>query len=211
MRKRNEYLIIHYQYMKRIKMGYIQGLQQYLDESYEVSIFDQALFSKDMYEIHLHRHIIIKAEVIENFKYDIKVAIEGKDNKVIPKVSIKMLYPLSHSEAAAVLIKTDDKISALDVEPILAPAKRYHIKNKSLFPLMKEKTIVFFTMLEGEIIRGIIAGFSRYEIIVNLKGGVPLTLMRHSILDLRDKKGRSFMKSFQEVHRDWEKSGLFVE
>lgn len=35
--------------------------------------------------------------------------------------------------------------------------------------------------------------------------------MRHSILDLRDKKGRSFMKSFQEVHKDWENSGLFVE
>ena len=191
-------------------MGYIHVLQQYLDESYEVSIFDQALFSKDMYEIHLHRHIIIKAGVIENFKYDIKVAIEGKGNEVIPKVSIKMLYPLSHSEAAAVLIKTDDKISALDVEPILAPAKRYHIKNKSLFPLMKEKTVVFFTLLEGEIIRGIITGFSRYEITVNLKGGVPVTLMRHSILNLRDKKGRSFMKSFQEVHRDWEKSGLFL-
>jgi sRNA-binding regulator protein Hfq len=192
-------------------MGYLQGLQQYLDESYEVSIFDQALSSKDMLEIHMHRHIIIKAKVLENFKYDIKIETQGNGNEVIPKVSIKMLYPLSQQEAATGLIKTDNKVRGLDLEPILAPGKRYHIKNKSLFPLMKEKTVVFFTLLEGEIIRGIIAGFSRYEITVNMKGGVPVTLMRHSILYLRDKKCRSFMKSFQAIHRDWEKSGLFVE
>ena len=75
---------------------------------------------------------------------------------------------------------------------------------------MKENEVVFFTLLEGDLLRGVIAGFSRYEITINLKGGVPLTILRHSIYDLRNKKGRCFLKSFQEEHRDWEKSKLYV-
>ena len=75
---------------------------------------------------------------------------------------------------------------------------------------MKDKEVVFFTLLEGEIIRGLITGFSRYEITMSLKNGNPVTILRHSIYDLRNKKGRCFLKKFQEEHRDWEKSPLFV-
>jgi hypothetical protein len=77
--------------------------------------------------------------------------------------------------------------------------------------LIKEKEVVFFTFLEGEIMRGIISGFSRYDITLNLKGGLPVTLLRHSVYDLRNKKGRCLLKSFQEKHRDWQKSELYVE
>jgi len=45
---------------------------------------------------------------------------------------------------------------------------------------------------------------------VSLKGEIPVTILRHSIYDLKNKKGRCFLKSFQEEHRDWEKSRLFV-
>jgi hypothetical protein len=98
----------------------------------------------------------------------------------------------------------------MGLEPIISPKKRYHIKNKSIFPLMKERAVLFFTLIEGEIIKGIVAGFSRYEITVNLKGGIPVTILRHGIYDLRNKKGRCFLKSFQETNRDWEKNPLFI-
>ena len=75
---------------------------------------------------------------------------------------------------------------------------------------MHEKKVVFFTLLEGEIIRGIIADFSRYDITVNLKGGIPVTILRPAVYDIRDKEGRCFLKSLQETKRDWEKSGLYV-
>ena len=60
------------------------------------------------------------------------------------------------------------------------------------------------------MVKGIIADFSRYEITLNLKGGTPVTILRHAIYDLRDKRGRCYLKTFQETHRDWEKSPLFV-
>ena len=191
-------------------MAHLQGLQEYLDNSYNISVFDQALSSKQPWELHLHNHRIIKAEVTENLKYDAKVKIEGKGEELLPKVNIKMAYPGDLSESVIPLLKTDKKVMDLGLEPILAPAKRNHVKNKSLFPLIKERKVVFFTLLEGEIIKGIITDFSRYEITVNLKGGVPITIMRHSIYNLLDKKGRCFLKSFQDKYRDWEKSEFFV-
>lgn len=191
-------------------MSYLLGLEEYLDKAYNISIFDQALSSKQPWELHLHNHRTVSAEVIENLKYDLRLKIEGEGQELVPKVNIKLIYKTNLSESVSSLLKMDKKVKSLGLEPILAPGKRYHIKNKTLFPLMKERQVVFFTLLEGEIIRGIIEGFSRYEVTVNLKGGIPIVILRHGIYDLRSKKGRCYLKSFQDKHKDWEKSELFV-
>ncbi len=196
--------------MKGPDMGYLLGLQEYLDENYQLSVFDEALASKDPWEFHIHGRRIVNARVIENLIYDVRLGIEGGGEDLIPKTDVKLLYRRDISETVRPLLKTDNQVRDLGLEPIIPPAKRHHIKNKSLFPLMKEKQVLFFTLLEGEIIRGVVAGFSRYEITVSLKGGIPVTILRHSIYDFRDKKGRCFLKSFQETHRDWEKSNLYV-
>ena len=153
---------------------------------------------------------IINAIFLENLKYDVKVQIEGGGDGLLAKTDIKIIYLDNLSESVRPLLKTDEKIRNLSLEPIIPPSKRHHIKNKTLFPLMKERHLLFFTLLEGEIVRGIVAGFNRYEITVNLKGGVPVTILRHAVYDLRDKRKRCFLKSSQEKHRGWEKSPLFV-
>ena len=191
-------------------MGYLLGLQEYLDQEYHLSIFDHAVESKKPWEIQVHGSRIITALILENQKYDLKISVSEGKSEILPKIQVKLLYPEEVSQAVRSRIRTDKKVKDLKLDPILSPRKRYHIKNKSLFPLMKENQVVFFTLLEGEIVRGILSGFSRYQVTVNLKGGVPVTILRHSILDLRDKKGRCFLKSFQEKHRDWEKSNLYT-
>ena len=191
-------------------MGHLQGLDKYLDEKYHLSIFDKALDSQEPWDLHLHNHIILSTGIVGNKKYDLEMEGDNTVEKVLPKTHIKLLYPTALRSAVRPLIKTDKRVKDLKLEPILSPRARYHIKNKSLFPLMHEKRVVFFTLLEGEIIRGIIGDFSRYDITVNLKGGIPVTIMRHAVYDLRDKGGRSFLKAFQETRRDWEKSSLYV-
>jgi hypothetical protein len=196
--------------VRGIIMGYLLGLQEYLDQKYHLSIFDQALESKKPWEMQVHGSRIINALILENQKYDLKLTVTGGKSEILPKVQVKLLYPEEVSQAVRPRIRTDKKVKDLKLDPILSPRKRYHIKNKSLFPLMKESQVLFFTLLEGEIVRGILSGFSRYEVTVNLKGGVPVTILRHSIFDLRDKKGRCYLKSFQEKHRDWERSDLYT-
>ncbi len=194
-------------------MGFLSGLQEYLDDNYHKSVFDQAFESKETYEFHLHGHRIVKATVIENLKYDLSLhtaEITPFGVTHLPKTDLKLVYPTELSDAVRLLLKEDRKVRDLQLEPIIPSRKRHHIKNKSIFPLMKERQVVFFTLMEGEVVKGLITGFTRYEIIVSLKGGIPVFILRHAVYDLRDKNGRCFLKSFQEAHRDWEKSDLFV-
>ena len=191
-------------------MGFLLGLQEYLNESYNTSVFDLAFESQEPLEFHLHNHRIIKAKVQENLRYDLRLSAEETGEEAFPKTDVKLLYPADQSDSVRPFLKTDKKVRDLGLEPIISPRMRHHIKNKSLFPLIKERRVLFFTLMEGEIIKGLVTDFTRYEIIVSLKGGTPVYILRHSVYDLRDKKGRCFLKSFQETLRDWEKSDFFV-
>lgn len=191
-------------------MGFLSGLQEYLDDNYNTSVFDQAFESQKPWEFHLHNHRIIKAKVQENLRYDLRLSTEETGEEALPKTDVKLLYQAELSDSITPLLKTDKKVRDLGLEPIISPRMRHHIKNKSLFPLIKERRVLFFTLMEGEIVKGLVTGFTRYEITVSLKGGTPVYILRHSVYDLRDKKGRCFLKSFQETRRDWEKSDLFV-
>ena len=191
-------------------MGFLSGFQEYLTQAYGSSVFDRACESKQPWEFHIHGKNIIRAKILKNLVYDLKIASNDTKETVLSKTDIKMLYPSEVSEAVQPLLKTDKKVTKLAMEPIITPALRRHIKNKSLYPLMKERKVVRLTLLEGEIVKGLITGFSRYEITCSLKGGLPVFILRHSVYDLRDKKGRSFLKSSQERRRDWEKSSLYV-
>lgn len=190
-------------------MGQLQGLKEYLDTEYKKSIFDEAVASQTLYEMHLHGRVI-QARVIENLIYDIRANIEGQGEEVLSKVQIKYLYPLEQAEAVRSLIKIDKKVKALNLEAIIDPRDRNFVKNKTLFPYMKDREVLFFTLLDGEIIRGLLVAFTRYDLTIALKGGVPVTVLRHSIHDVRDKKDRCLLKRVQEVQRDWEKSALYI-
>jgi len=191
-------------------MGSLLGLQKYLDESYNTSVFDQAFESQEPWELHLHNHRIIKSKVQENLRYDLRFSTKERGEEILPKTDVKLLYPADLSDSVRPLLKTDKKVRNLGLEPIISPRMRHHIKNKSLFPLINERRVLFFTLIEGEIVKGLVTGFTRYEITVSLKGGIPVYILRHSVYDLRDKRGLCFLKSCQETRRDWQKSDLFV-
>jgi hypothetical protein len=65
---------------------------------------------------------------------------------------------------------------------------------------MNQREVMFFSLLEGEIIRGLVLAFSRYDLPIGLKGGIPIVVLRHSALDVRDKKGRCYLKSHIRNH-----------
>jgi len=192
-------------------MGELIGLRDYLQGPYNNSIFDTILKQDKPCFFHMHNRKVILGKLLENQKYDVLIKYDGRE-ELIQKTDIKFLYPEADTEQIQSLIKKHDKkVEKKNLGPIVERKSRFFIKNKTLFPLMKENEVVFFTLLEGEIIRGIISEFTRFEITVNLKGGIPLTFLRHSVYDLRNKKGRCLLKSTQQISRDWKKSPLFQE
>jgi len=53
------------------------GLNDYLNENYNTSIFDEALRSREVFEFHIHKHLIQAGRVTENDKYEIKLDSEA--------------------------------------------------------------------------------------------------------------------------------------
>jgi hypothetical protein len=177
------------------RMNESTSLNQYLKDNYEKSVFDLALNDSSPWVYHLHGREIVHARLVRSFKYGIVLSIDTQPEREIEKTSIKLLYPVAYAQTAGKLLKSDPKVQARRIEPIISPKDRNHIKNKTLFPLMQQRAVLFFTLLEGEIIRGLVLAFSRYDLTIGLKGGIPITVLRHSILDVRDKKGQCYLKS----------------
>lgn len=191
-------------------MGYLIGLSEYLNAHYHESVFDQAGQDERRWQIHAHPQRIFQARFLETSTYDVAVESGQAEKEILPKIQIKFLYPFEISESVRPLLKQDGKVEALHLGPHFSPRYRHHVKNKTLFPVMEERTVLFFTLLEGEIVKGIIAAFNRYEITVHVKGALPVTILRHSVYDIRDKKGRCYLKNSQEKCEDWKKSALYV-
>ncbi len=167
-------------------------LRTYLESHYEASAFDQALSSGEVWILYCHGLKTFRGIIKKNEKYDVTVEDVSLGEQGIRKVEIKYLYPESKESLVTKLIKRDEKILH---PPIEEKARRRHIKNKTLFPLMKNREVVFLQTLEGELIRGLVDEFSRYEIVVKLKNGAPVTVLRHCVYDFWNKAGVHLLKS----------------
>ena len=190
----------------------LTGLNEYLKENYDISIFDHAVKTGEILDFHLNWENVLRGKVNENLKYSVR--IESGDTGEISeyeKLNIRLVYPGAISGKVFPLIKPDDKIKKMKLSSTMKVSARNHIKNKTLYSLMTDREVVFFTLIGGEKLKGLIGSFARYEIVLKMKGGIPITILRHGVYDLRNKKGRCFLKSTQETAKDWKKSEQYID
>ncbi len=192
-------------------MKHLKGLKEYLAACYEEAILEEARTSGKEWVFHLHGDRIVRSAFFQNERYELIFENPGQDPETVHKTELKFFYPAEHEAAVQSSVKADKKMRSKGLGPYYYTKDRFFVKNKSLFPLMLDREVVFVTLLEGEILRGIISGFNRYEISLHLKGGTPVTILRHALAALRNKKGRSFLKIDQERTRDWKKSVYYQE
>ena len=190
-------------------MTQLQGFSEYKNEHYESSCFTALEKHGTETFFLLHGKKSITGAIEKQSMYDLYIRT-SEGEVVVPKVDIKCHMAASSVDSSKKLIKQDKTVSAKALGPIHAPAARYFIKNKTLYPLIKERQVMLITLLEGEVIKGLMVNFSRYDLQVHMKGGVELTVLRHAVYDMRDKKGRCYLKSFQKKARDWKQSSLYA-
>jgi sRNA-binding regulator protein Hfq len=186
------------------------GLKDYLTAHDAHSVFDDLLASGEVRKFHLYSGQVISARVTGVEPYVVTLTHEDGEPENFPKHDIHFLYAVEDAASVEKLVKIDKNVQSQGLTPALSYRDRHPVKNKTLFPLMEERVVLFFTLRDGSIIRGLVVGFSRYEIRVSMKGGVLVTLLRHSLYDIRDKDGICYLKSVQETRKDWRKSSLFV-
>ena len=176
----------------------LEGLQDYLTDHQKDSVFDREDGKDSSWCLFLHGDERKRGRIRSNETYEIELLTQDGETEKIHKVNVKMLCAASKEEEVLGRLKTNEALKETPEGPHFGPRYRHHIKNKSLFPLMNRKEVLFFSTLEGEVLRGVVSGFSRFEIELSMKGGVSVVLLRHAIFDVRDKKGRSYSKEAVE-------------
>jgi len=193
-------------------MGYLRGLSTYLNQNYRRDLFTEFKENNSFLEFHLAGHKKKLAYIAANKRYDLVLKEVSSKLITIPKVHVKFFYPSELAEKVNPLIKIDEQVRGRNLQPIFNPTRRFHIKNKNLYPLMILKTPISITLLEGEVLEGLITEFTMYEIFLELSPGVEIVVLRHAIFNALDKEtNRSLLKKFQDTAKDWKKTPLWVE
>jgi sRNA-binding regulator protein Hfq len=186
----------------------LDGFNDYMKEQAERSALEE-LCSQGTVVWHLYGPRLLRASLGEHSAYELTLLPEEGEPLTLHKTQIRFLHAPECTDGVAERVKTDSEIRARKLEPIRRAGERHIVKNKTLYVLMRERTVVTCTLLEGDVLRGLIGDFTRYEMVMHLKGGVPVTVLRHAILGLRDKQGRCLLKATQDRCRDWKKSSLY--
>ena len=174
------------------------GLQEYLKAHQKDSIFERECGKETLWYLFLHdgRELVGRIRNNEIFEFDL--SMEDGNSEKIHKVNVNFVCPASFQEEIHKQMKRNEAVAEKAEGPHFSTRYRHHIKNKSLYPLMNRREVLFFTMLKGEVLRGVVSAFSRYEIDLSLKRGVPVVLLRHAVFDVRDKKNRCYLKKVVE-------------
>jgi sRNA-binding regulator protein Hfq len=176
----------------------LDGLQVYMKAHEKDSVFEREVGKESSWCLFFHGSQRRKGRIRANSTYEFDLLSQDGTVEQAHKVRVKMLCEASREQEVLERLKTNESKKAAPEGPHFGPRYRHHIKNKTLFPLMNRKEVLFFTTLEGDVLRGVVTGFSRFEINLSMKGGVPVVLLRHAVLDVMDKKGRSYTKEAVE-------------
>ncbi len=174
------------------------GLRRHLAEHYERSVFATAGADEERYVIHLHGGRRLLGRIRRAGRYDFVFAPDTGEEEIVRKIEVLFLYRAHVAEEVARRLRRDAKVAARGLGPIERVRQRRHVKNKTLFPFMQSRTVLRFTTLAGDVLQGLVTAIHRYELSLALKGGAPVTLMRHAIFDVRDKKGVCWLKEAVE-------------
>jgi hypothetical protein len=66
----------------RRKTAHLEGLKDYLNTRYEISVFDTALKTENLWEFHRHEDFNLRARVTENRKWDLTLATDAGQEEI---------------------------------------------------------------------------------------------------------------------------------
>ncbi|MCB9682941.1 MAG: hypothetical protein H6733_15860 [Alphaproteobacteria bacterium] len=124
----------------------------------------------------------IEATVTACTPYNVELTpVGGEPAEELHKLAFKYAYAPDDWKKVKKAVRKHKDLSAAPREPATRPQDRYTCSDKRLFHFLDSKATVDATLLEGEILHGEIAWFSRFEFGMSLKGGGATTVFRHAL------------------------------
>ena len=137
----------------------------------------------------LHDGTTLKGSVSEVEAYQITFAPNNGEPTPVHKLKLLYSYPPSAWKAVKKGIRIDKKQGRGTEGPAVRPQDRYSCSDRRLFGYLDRGVELSVVLLSGEILRGQLTWFGRYEFGFKLRTDVELTVFRHALKDLGPAEG----------------------
>ncbi len=142
--------------------------------------------AEDKSEIHLvlHGQRRVRGHVVSTTPYTFMFQPDGAEPEEIHKLQVKYAYEPGVWKRVRKAGRLDRDVVAQSNDPIARPQDRYTCSDKRLFRYMDEGTTVKVTLLEGDVFKGKLTWFGRFEFGLQVRGDVEVVVFRHALHDL---------------------------
>jgi sRNA-binding regulator protein Hfq len=112
-----------------------------------------------------------------------EVELETTDGQVMTlhKCDVKFAFESAFDRDFKRMQRTDTELYAAPRQPVRRPQERLKISDRCWFDWLDEETPVRLTTLEGEVLEGLVAWISRYEVALKMKRDVEVVVLRHAL------------------------------
>ncbi|MEQ1501192.1 MAG: hypothetical protein ABMB14_03130, partial [Myxococcota bacterium] len=126
----------------------------------------------------------VKGRVVEVEPYQIVFEPDGGAPEPIHKLKLLYSYPPDAWKAVKKAVRLDKKFVPEGIGPAVRPQDRYSCSDRRLFSYLDRAVELNVALLSGEVIRGTLTWFGRYEFGVKLRTDTEITVFRHALRDV---------------------------
>lgn len=161
-------------------------MQEHRDRNRDRSVLDESQVNGTLLTLLLHgqRRITGKVLLVDAYMFRLELEDGGGAFEDVHKLQVKAAFQPEAYKRIRKTLKFDKTLEKTPRGPIPKPQDRYTCSDKRLFRYLDERIEVIATTLEGEVFRGHVEWFSRYEFGLGLKGDAMVTLFRHALDDI---------------------------
>lgn len=116
--------------------------------------------------------------------YTFRVIPEKGEEQEVHKLQLKYICGIDDYKHLRKVLRSDKILSKNPLPPIKRPQDRYSCGDKRLFQYFDQGTEVEVTLLEGEIVRGVVLWFSRFEFCLRVRSRANVVILRHAVNNL---------------------------
>lgn len=160
-------------------------LEAHVADNGQRSCLDEARASGRLLALQVVGQRRVTGVVTEVGPYEVTVRDEAGAEVKLHKLEIKCAWYADDYKKVRKALRRDKALTDSPKEIARRPQDRYGLSDKRLFRFHDEGTQVDATLVEGEVIRGAIMWFGRYEFAIGVKGESEIVVFRHALADLR--------------------------
>jgi sRNA-binding regulator protein Hfq len=161
-------------------------LDAYVTLHREKSVLAERLEDKKPVGLALHGQRTMLGIIQDVDVYEFKLLVEGTAEPILLH-KLQAKYAWDPDEYKLVKKGIDaSKDGRKATEPIWKPQDRYPCSDKRLFAYKKADKVVLAHLLEGEVLRGRVTWFGRWEFGLAMRAGGTATVFRHALKQLEE-------------------------